>query len=197
MCSSDLSKVLKLFARINSHVPLITVVKGKNYGMLSYLARMSTLCIGYDKAQMSTTSPLLLSATNGGKDCSSVLDVAKFGSFTNIVKNDAEAKSLITNTLNLLCYPDVDTDDDANRVCKGLGKASSMSSVVKEIFDKGTIDGYTVAAIDGTKLFGSYKKSCNECCTTTARNKKTNHFHSAAFMSIVGSEPRLVLDFEL
>ncbi len=40
------------------------------------------------------------------------------------------------------------------------------------------------------------KKSCNECCTTTARNKKTNHFHSAAFMSIVGSEPRLVLDFE-
>ena len=27
--------------------------------------------------------------------------------------------------------------------------------------------------------------------------KKTNYFHSAAFMSIVGSEPKLIIDFEL
>lgn len=66
-----------------------------------------------------------------------------------------------------------------------------------KIFVDGTIDGYTVAAIDGTKLFGSYKKCCEECCTTTARNGKTHYFHSEAFMSLIGKEPRLIMDFEL
>ena len=54
-----------------------------------------------------------------------------------------------------------------------------------------------VAAIDGTKLFGSYKKSCEECCTTKTRNNHTHYFHSAAFMSLIGKEPRLIIDFEL
>lgn len=29
-----------------------------------------------------------------------------------------------------------------------------------KVFEEGTIDSYRVAAIDGTKLFWSYKKSC-------------------------------------
>lgn len=66
-----------------------------------------------------------------------------------------------------------------------------------KVLDEGTIDGYTVAAIDGTKLFGSYKKSCDECCTATGRNKKTQYFHSVAFMSLIGKESRLIMDFEL
>lgn len=66
-----------------------------------------------------------------------------------------------------------------------------------KVLEEGTIDGYTVAAIDGTKLFGSYKKSCEECCTTTTRNKQTQYFHSGAFMSLIGKEPRLIIDFEL
>ena len=44
---------------------------------------------------------------------------------------------------------------------------------------------------DGTKFFGSNKKSCTECL----RNK-THCFHSGAVMSIVGDGPKLVSDFE-
>ena len=75
----------------------------------------------------------------------------------------------------------------------GIIKKAKRNTVLKE----GTIDGYTVAAIDGTKLFGSYKKSCEECCSTTTRNNKTHYFHSAAFISLIGQEPRLIMDFEL
>ena len=39
-------------------------------------------------------------------------------------------------------------------------------------FQNGSIDGDTVAAVDGTKLFGSYKKSCEECLTTSMKNRK-------------------------
>ena len=39
-----------------------------------------------------------------------------------------------------------------------LGKA-----VENKVFENGTIDGYTVGAIDGTKFFGSNKKNCIEC----------------------------------
>jgi len=65
------------------------------------------------------------------------------------------------------------------------------------ILKNGTIDGYTVAAIDGTKLFGSNKKSCIECCKTKTRNNYIHHFHNAAFMSLIGKEPRLIIDFEM
>ena len=41
-----------------------------------------------------------------------------------------------------------------------------------KVFADGTIDGYTVAAIDGTKLFESYKKCCEECCKTTVVNER-------------------------
>lgn len=39
-------------------------------------------------------------------------------------------------------------------------------SVENKVFRKGTIEGYRVAPIDGTKIFGSNKKSCNECLVT-------------------------------
>lgn len=29
------------------------------------------------------------------------------------------------------------------------------------------------------------------------RNKNTHYFHSAAFMPLIGKEPRLIMDFEL
>ena len=98
--------------------------------------------------------------------------------------------------------PQIDTIRDTLKVVDTMGLERMNQRIIKKakrnkVFDHGTIDGYTVAAIDGTKLFGSYKKSCCKCCTTTVRNKKTNYFHSAAFMSLVGNEPRLIIDFEL
>ncbi|MBV7276075.1 hypothetical protein I6U48_24590 [Clostridium sp. PL3] len=48
-----------------------------------------------------------------------------------------------------------------------------------------------MVAIDGTKFFGSNKKSCHECL-----KNKAHCFHSGAVMSIVGEAPKLVIDFE-
>ena len=50
------------------------------------------------------------------------------------------------------------------------------------------LTGHTVVAIDGTKFFGSNKKSCPECL----RNK-AHCFHSGAVMSIVGDVAKLVI----
>lgn len=98
--------------------------------------------------------------------------------------------------------PQIDTIRDTLKVIDNQGLYKIHRQIIKKakrnkVFDEGTIDGYTVSAIDGTKLFGSYKKSCDECCTTTARNRKTQYFHSSAFMSLIGREPRLIMDFEL
>jgi len=49
-----------------------------------------------------------------------------------------------------------------------------------------------VVAIDGTKFFGSNKKSCPECL----RNDNHN-FHSGVVMSTIGDGPKLVIDFEM
>ena len=65
-------------------------------------------------------------------------------------------------------------------------------SIANKVFDNGTIDGYNVAAIDGTKFFGSNKKSCAECLQTNNHN-----FHSGAVIATVGDGPKLVLDFEM
>ena len=65
-------------------------------------------------------------------------------------------------------------------------------ALVNKVFENGTIDGYTVVAIDGTKFFGSNKKSCPECL----RNDKHN-FHSRVVMSTIGVGPKLVIDFEI
>ena len=108
-------------------------------------------------------------------------------------------KNIISKKMKL---PQIDTIRDTLKVLANQGLYKMHNRIIKKakrnkVFEEGTIDGYTVAAIDGTKLFGSYKKSCEECCTTTVRNKKTQYFHSAAFMSLIGKEPRLIIDFKL
>jgi len=92
--------------------------------------------------------------------------------------------------------PLVDTIRDTLKVIDIKGLKEINKSIIKKVvenkvFENGTIDGFTVAAIDGTKFFGSNKKSCPECL----RNK-AHCFHSGAVMSIVGDSPKLVIDFE-
>ncbi|WP_243450470.1 spermidine/putrescine ABC transporter substrate-binding protein [Desulfosporosinus sp. Sb-LF] len=69
-------------------------------------------------------------------------------------------------------------------------------AVENKVFENGTIDGYMVAAIDGTKFFGSNKKSCSDCLKIT-KGKTTYCFHSGAVMSTVGIGPKLVIGFEM
>lgn len=46
------------------------------------------------------------------------------------------------------------------------------TAVENKVFQNGTIDGYMVAAIDGTKFFGSNLKSCSECLKNTKAEKR-------------------------
>lgn len=75
---------------------------------------------------------------------------------------------------------------------RGIIKTSIRNKLVRQ----GTIDGYTVAALDGTRLFGSQKKSCHYCATQMKRNRKIEYSHNAVFMTLVGQKPRLIIDFE-
>ncbi len=53
-----------------------------------------------------------------------------------------------------------------------------------------------MVAIDGTKFFGSNKKSCPECLRNS-KGEKIHCFHSGAVMSTVGIGPKLVIGFEM
>ncbi len=59
--------------------------------------------------------------------------------------------------------PQIDTIRDTLKVIELDGLKYILVRIVKisienKVFVNGTINGFTVAAIDGTKLFGSYKK---------------------------------------
>ncbi len=69
-------------------------------------------------------------------------------------------------------------------------------AIDNKVFENGTIDGYTVAAMDGTKFFGSYVKCCNKCLSTTVKGK-AEYYHSGAVISIVGDDLKLAVDFEM
>ncbi|MFA6807557.1 MAG: hypothetical protein WCR27_01055 [Eubacteriales bacterium] len=114
-----------------------------------------------------------------------------------MIKNH-EFSKLFPRGTNL---PQVDAIRDTLKVIDLYGLNQINQHIVKtavenKAFENGTIDGYTVVAIDGTKFFGSNKKSCSECLKNTKGNK-INCFHSGAVMSMVGVGPKLVIGFEM
>ena len=121
-----------------------------------------------------------------------LLRVKSFNKLNLMIKNN-EFREIFRRGTQL---PLVDAIRDTLKVIdiKGLKQINEYiikKAVENKVFENGTIDGCTVAAIDGTKFFGSNKKSCPECL----RNK-AHCFHSGAVMSIVGDGPKLVIDFE-
>ena len=69
-------------------------------------------------------------------------------------------------------------------------------AVRNKVLDEGTIDGYTVAAIDGTNLFNDQKPHCDDCILKRTKGNKY-YSHSMAAMSLIGETTSLVLDFEM
>ena len=65
-----------------------------------------------------------------------------------------------------------------------------------KVYNEGTIDGYTVAAIDGTNLFNRKKPSCDDCIYTNRRGK-IYYAHASTVMSLIGDGPNLVIDYEM
>jgi predicted transposase YbfD/YdcC len=121
-----------------------------------------------------------------------LLRIKSFNELNLMIKNNEFSKLFPRGTR----LPLVDAIRDTLKVIdiKGLKQINEYiikKAVENKVFENGTINGYTVAAIDGTKFFGSNKKSCPECL----RNK-AHCFHSGAVMSIVGEGPKLVIDFE-
>ena len=86
--------------------------------------------------------------------------------------------------------PQIDTIRDTLKIIEVDGLKYILVRTVKKaienkVFVNGTIDGYTVAAIDGTNLFGSYKKCCPECLTTIIKRRKY-YYQYPSVMSIIG-----------
>ena len=98
-----------------------------------------------------------------------------------IPKIDAIRSSLKTVTLNCL-----------RRINNSIIKKTMRNKVLNE----GTIDGYNVAAIDGTRLFRTEKAHCNDCLHTS-NNGKQYFYHECSVMSLIGDNTNLVIDYEM
>lgn len=122
-----------------------------------------------------------------------LLRIKSFNELNYMIKNNEFVKLFPRGTK----VPKIDTIRDTLKVIDINGLKESNQHIIKKavenkVFENGTIDGYNVVAIDGTKFFGSNKKSCEECL------KNDNHsFHSGVVMSTVGEGPKLVIDFEM
>ena len=187
--------ILNSFAKACGTVPVFTVVTGKNYGMLSYISGLSDLCIAIDKAQMSTSSPLLITAAAGdGVNYSSAKALAaSSGSITNVAKNIDEVKSLLDNALSLYCdmFGEFCEDDDPNRVGKSLSTRSTAHTVIKEVCDANTVfevrSAYApevitaLARLDGVTVG---VVSVNDKLTAKGSTKITEFVNSAANFNI-------------
>ena len=93
-----------------------------------------------------------------------LLRIKSFNELNLMIKNNEFSKLFPRGTK----LPLVDTIRDTLKVIdiKGLKQINQhiiKKSVENKVFENGTIKGYMVVAIDGTKFFGSNKKSCPEC----------------------------------
>jgi hypothetical protein len=112
-----------------------------------------------------------------------LIRIRSFNELNFMIKNHEFSKLFPRGTK----LPQIDAIRDTLKVIEINGLKQVNQHIVKtavenKVFENGTIDGYMVAAIDGTKFFGSNKKSCPECLKNT-KDDKTHCFHSGAVMS--------------
>ena len=112
----------------------------------------------------------------------------KTGEFNNICSSkngipgiDAIRNSMMSVNLNML---------------RKINERIIKKAVRNKVLDEGTINEYTVAAIDGTNLFNNQSPHCDDCILKKNRGREY-YSHSCAVMSLIGDGPNLVLDFEM
>ena len=127
-----------------------------------------------------------------------ILRTRSFNELNNcIVEN--EFKNLLPRGCKL---PKIDAIRDTLKVIdvskiRVILKDTVRKARENKVFTNGTIDGYVVAAIDGTQTYNSDKKSCDKCLKASKKGKKEQrNFHSSVVLSTIGDRARLVLDFE-
>lgn len=80
---------------------------------------------------------------------------------------------------------------------RGLLTQGIRRAKENKIFDRGTIDGLVVAAIDGTQVYNSDKKHCEQCLKAYKKGKaEQRNFHNIVVLSTIGDNAKLVIDFE-
>ena len=135
-CLEGYADIFKSFTVASANVPVITVVKGKNLGHLSYLTSMSDFIIACPDAVSASASPLVISAQTGlpEKEVGSSKKLAENGMVTHIAKK-TELRALITDLLSVCCDTEKSSKDDPNRVCKGLKAGVNAQAVINQIID--------------------------------------------------------------
>lgn len=131
--------IINAFTTAYGNVPTILIVKGNNFGMLSYLTGLCDVTICCDKSVTATTSPLILVA-------GTTQDTAKVGTATansengtaSIVVNDSELGATVKKVLAFFTDGIIASEDDGNRVCAGLGEGVDTATVISQVFDNGT-----------------------------------------------------------
>lgn len=144
--------ILRAFTVAYGEVPVISVIKGNDLGLSAYAAGISDFVIAYDGAQIATASPLVLAAksTVDPKTVGTVKAAAQKGIVTNIVKDDKQLKELVAKMLAIYSG-DVKTDDDPNRLCKGLKAGVAVDTLIKEVFDKNSFFELRADYADGVR----------------------------------------------
>ncbi|MCH5155941.1 MAG: hypothetical protein J1F69_04970 [Clostridiales bacterium] len=129
--------ILRAYTVAYGEIPVITVIKGNNLGISSYVAGISDFVIAYPDSVIASASPLVI-AGKAGVDVKSVgttKAVAEKGIVTQVVKNDKALKEQIVACLSV--YIDGKSyGDDVNRVCKGLKSGIETGALIAEVFDK-------------------------------------------------------------
>jgi len=131
------SSILRAFTVAYGEVPVISVVKGNNLGLSSYVAGISDFVISYPSGVIATASPLVIAAKAGvsEKNVGDCKSSAAAGIVTNTVKDDKQLRETLVKALKIF-DGSVSGGDEMNRVCKGLKPGVSPETLIKEIFDK-------------------------------------------------------------
>jgi len=126
-----------------------------------------------------------------------LLRIQSFNELNCMIKS-GEFNTLTTSNVRV---PKIDTIRSSlktvNLNClKRINNSIIKKAVRNKVLDEGTIDGYTVAAIDGTRLFRTEKAHCNDCLHTS-NNGKQYFYHECSVMSLIGDNANLVIDYEM
>lgn len=127
-----------------------------------------------------------------------VIRIRSFNTLNNMMREN-EFVNLLPRGMKL---PKIDAIRDALKVVEIEGLRGMLTYQIRKarsnkVFENGTIDGYTVAAIDGTQTFNSDKKSCEKCLKALKKGKEAQrNFHNSVVISTIGNGAKVVLDFE-
>ncbi|MCL2797285.1 MAG: hypothetical protein FWD58_04455 [Firmicutes bacterium] len=133
------TRIINAFYNARYNIPIIVVNKGKNFGMSSYLSYVCDICIGYDKSELCTASPLVIAAkskTDTSKIGTAAIHEKKTGLYSKVVKSDEELKEFLVKALDLLGNDDIEGKDDPNRTSLIPLEGAGAKVLIEEIFDK-------------------------------------------------------------